>query len=250
MGLARQEETLEIRLADAHVFTATPHSAAVELDPGLAVYSAAIRFSARFDGVRWLMYHWRLSSFLVFVVLFWAVELASAAALWYWVEVWLEFRAARAELALTGTRIRDVPTEDDTEGPLPPRFEDTQRTFPTSSRAPALRPAQGYLPTPEGTPAPESLLAEEWTPESGDSRVGDDEDDEDTTEYDEEDEDVVALPSGRSDSGIGTSESTGRRSGETESMRQRRQRMGRGRGYTSYLGGDVSGRGATGGPGR
>lgn len=233
-GLSRQEETLNIRLADAHVFTTTPLTAVIEIDTGVSVYDARIKFDARFEGIRWLMYHWRLSSFVVFVGLFWGVEMAAAGALWYWVLAWLEVRGAEVE-GETGVEGEELVPEDESEtGGSGLRFVDTQRTFPTSSRAPRLGLQEGLYPTPEGTPAPESILAsEEWTPESGDSRAGDDEEG-DTTEFDDDVEELVTLTT---DSGIGASDSTGRRVGETDSMRRRRQRLSTGYGFLSGGGG-------------
>jgi seipin len=48
----------------------------------LQVYSARIEFHARFRGLRWLMYNWRISSFLAFTSAFYCVALLSTGVAW------------------------------------------------------------------------------------------------------------------------------------------------------------------------
>jgi seipin len=48
----------------------------------LQVYSASIEFHARFRGLRWLMYNWRVSSFLLFTSGFYCVALISTGVAW------------------------------------------------------------------------------------------------------------------------------------------------------------------------
>lgn len=48
----------------------------------LQVYSASIEFHARFRGLRWLMYNWRVSSFLLFTSGFYCVALISTGGAW------------------------------------------------------------------------------------------------------------------------------------------------------------------------
>ena len=48
----------------------------------LQVYSASIEFHARFRGLRWLMYNWKISSFLFFTGGFYCVALISTAVVW------------------------------------------------------------------------------------------------------------------------------------------------------------------------
>lgn len=48
----------------------------------LQVYSAAIEFHARFHGLRWVMYNWRLTSFAFFTTTFYLVSVGSMAVAW------------------------------------------------------------------------------------------------------------------------------------------------------------------------
>jgi Putative adipose-regulatory protein (Seipin) len=48
----------------------------------LQVYSATIEFHARFRGLRWLMYNWRILSFLAFTSAFYCAALLSTAVAW------------------------------------------------------------------------------------------------------------------------------------------------------------------------
>lgn len=48
----------------------------------LQVYSARIDFRARFQGLRWLMYNWRVLSFLAFTGGFYCLALLSTAIVW------------------------------------------------------------------------------------------------------------------------------------------------------------------------
>ncbi|ERF77105.1 hypothetical protein EPUS_08672 [Endocarpon pusillum Z07020] len=48
----------------------------------LQVYSASIEFHARFRGLRWLMYNWRIFSFLTFTSAFYSTALISTGVAW------------------------------------------------------------------------------------------------------------------------------------------------------------------------
>lgn len=96
-GLWRQEETLVVQLAAGARFTAAPATARLQIDHGIAVYDAVVRFDARFEGLRWFMYHWRVSAFFVFTSIFWGTEMLWAAALWWYVSARLEAAAAERE---------------------------------------------------------------------------------------------------------------------------------------------------------
>jgi len=203
-GVSRQEETLQIALAESAVFAREPRTAAVTLSSRIAVYEAKLEFVASLQGLRWAMYHWRITTFVVFVGLFWAVEVVAAGVGW-WLVAGLLGRARVSE-------VKDV--EEDGEGDdegeeegkrraeEPFVADDTQRTFPRLAGAPPY-------PTPEGTPAPEGPAGGE----SGGSREGDDED-----EFSEEE--------GVADSGLGIttlSESTARERAESIRRRKRRE---------------------------
>ncbi|EER26515.1 hypothetical protein D8B26_003101 [Coccidioides posadasii str. Silveira] len=45
-------------------------------------YTATVRFDARFAGLRWLMYNWRVLSFVTFSSMFWLASVAATSAVW------------------------------------------------------------------------------------------------------------------------------------------------------------------------
>ncbi|KAJ6166694.1 hypothetical protein N7470_002141 [Penicillium chermesinum] len=48
----------------------------------MQIYSAQVAFRARFTGLRWFMYRWKVTSFIVFSSFFWSVSMASASVTW------------------------------------------------------------------------------------------------------------------------------------------------------------------------
>jgi seipin len=197
-GLKKQEEVLKVVMAEATSFSAIPRSAVVEVDPDLAVYEARLEFVARFSGLRWFMYSWRLTSFVVLTGLFWGTAVLWALVAWYWVSAWLQERI-ESEGAVAenyGDRAEDTESMEDQE-------------YGGQHAGSRGRGAMVY-PTPEATPAPEETPGD-WTPTSGDSRVGDDDEDYEDEDYEDEDLDSGMVEVGRAmDTGLGTtSESTG-----------------------------------------
>jgi hypothetical protein len=144
-GLSRQEETVRIPLCEAATFSTSPRSAAVEVDPGLTIYQGTLEFSAKLAGLRWVMYHWWLPSFVVGTLGFWAVEMAAMVAVWWWVVGWLRVETEETEEREESQELPEVEQEL--------KFDDVQRTFPTQRL--------GYP-----------------TPEPGEGEVGDDEESE------------------------------------------------------------------------
>ncbi|KAK2809619.1 hypothetical protein FQN50_003676 [Emmonsiellopsis sp. PD_5] len=48
----------------------------------MQVYSAVVRFDARFSGLRWIMYNWRILSFVIFTSTFWFVSMICTSSVW------------------------------------------------------------------------------------------------------------------------------------------------------------------------
>ncbi|KAI5858519.1 putative adipose-regulatory protein-domain-containing protein [Tricharina praecox] len=198
-GLVRQEETLRIALAEAAVWTREPTTATVLLNERINVYEARLEFVASLQGLRWAMYYWPVTTFVVFVGLFWAVEVVAAGVGW-WLVSGLLGTVPVGEVKDVAEKEEGEEEDEEEEGEQMLVVEDTQRTFPRVGGAPPY-------PTPESTPAPAGPEGDE----SGGSQEGDDED------GFSEDERVA-------DSGLGTttlSESTAREG--AESVRRRRR---------------------------
>jgi len=190
-GLKKQEEVLKVVMAEATSFSAIPRSAVVEVDPNLAVYEAELEFVARFSGLRWFMYSWRLTSFVVLTGLFWGTAVLWALVAWYWVSAWLQERIEKEGVVVAenyGDNAEDTESTEDQE-------------YGGQHAGGSRRSAMVY-PTPEATPAPEETPGD-WTPTSGESRAGDDEDD-----YEDADSGMVEFRRAMG-AGLGaTSEST------------------------------------------
>jgi hypothetical protein len=174
----------------------------------LDIYKATVRFVAKLEGLRWIMFHYKLTSFVVFTGLFWGVEMTLVLATWGIftllfggappVDEEQEKRKLKHESRPVTPKTEPVSSEPGT--PL----SDTSRTFPTL-------PSHTPLHYSSGATSPSKLKEERTTPGLEDipSREGDGEaDDED----EDEDADFILeepVPNTAanvlSDSGIGTS---------------------------------------------
>ncbi|KAJ5228223.1 hypothetical protein N7489_008931 [Penicillium chrysogenum] len=88
VGLRRESETLEVPMMELLEFRKgtqnLPRSLRLEIqsDSKMQVYTARVEFRARLTGLRWLMYRWKITSFVVFSSLFWSVSVLSAGLTW------------------------------------------------------------------------------------------------------------------------------------------------------------------------
>ncbi|KAE8373398.1 putative adipose-regulatory protein-domain-containing protein [Aspergillus bertholletiae] len=48
----------------------------------MQIYKATVEFRARFTGLRWMMYNWKITSFFIFSSLFWSICMTSASMSW------------------------------------------------------------------------------------------------------------------------------------------------------------------------
>ncbi|KAJ5736249.1 uncharacterized protein N7483_001374 [Penicillium malachiteum] len=89
LGWRREAEFLEVPMMDKLEFARgaqnLPQSLRLEIhsDTKLQIYSARVEFRARFTGLRWFMYRWKLTSFVVFSSLFWTVSMSTASLIWF-----------------------------------------------------------------------------------------------------------------------------------------------------------------------
>ncbi|KAH7157695.1 hypothetical protein B0J13DRAFT_617767 [Dactylonectria estremocensis] len=171
-----------------------PGSAYVEVEAGqtIQVYHAALRLTAQLRGLRWLMVHYRVSTYLAFTFLFWACELVFMGIAW---GIWSATTgsppgdAGEKTQRLEGAWRQAVKDEEE-EGGEQRDEDDGPATFPTYGRQPALK----YEPNVKHEAVEEQPLSE--LPRGG-AEADDEGDDE---EEEEEDDD------GRNrDSGLGTS---------------------------------------------
>ncbi|KAJ6170401.1 hypothetical protein N7485_007747, partial [Penicillium canescens] len=88
VGWRRESEVLEVGMMEDLEFARgaqnLPQSLRLEIqsDLKMQVYLAKVEFRARLAGLRWLMYRWKITSFVVFTSLFWFVSVGSASLTW------------------------------------------------------------------------------------------------------------------------------------------------------------------------
>ncbi|KAJ6261407.1 Seipin [Drechslerella dactyloides] len=185
-GWRREQETLEVLLMEGQEFGKgrVPEFLSIRVgndyasDKAPEAYESHVLFRARFRGLRYFMYNYRIVAFVTFTSAFWMTELFWASVTWLAISSYFfatskddskadensdddEKTEERPQLPTTGAGGRDqvhplAPAEDDSEEMPRPR---------------------GVYATPEPTPAPDS------------------------EEGDDEDEDSEALSNGRSDEG-------------------------------------------------
>jgi hypothetical protein len=114
-----------------------PTTLFLELQSGqdLRVAAASITITAQLSGLRWLMHTYRLPAFLVGTAAFWACEAASMALAWAVLSSVLFSGPAEPRIKIEGGRSEKHKIAGAGEGDM----SDTERTFPTSSRAPPLK---------------------------------------------------------------------------------------------------------------
>jgi seipin len=241
VGWHTESETIEISMMEAVEFDKgarnVPSSVRLELRSRqpLEVYHVAVHFSAKLEGLRWLMYQYRLSSLLAFTSLFWSVEMG--VVLLTWAVFTMLFGSAHdpdhdGEQPASPSA-RRIKADPDTTTATTPKTEradsrpdtplsDASRTFPTLHSQQPLHYSAPASPKDErASPALEDIPMRE-----------------DAEADDEDDDFVLEEPLPRSvessglftDSGIGTSFE-----GERERERERgvqRRKSGRGRDET------------------
>ncbi|OIW25017.1 hypothetical protein CONLIGDRAFT_78232 [Coniochaeta ligniaria NRRL 30616] len=113
-----------------------PSSLFLELQSGqsLRVSAASVTITAQLSGLRWLMHTYRVSSFIAGTTAFWGCEVAFMAAAWLALSTIFSGPAEsdRTPKLEAGEKERKkIAGEYD--------MSDTERTFPTTSRAPPLK---------------------------------------------------------------------------------------------------------------
>ncbi|KAL6409641.1 hypothetical protein AUP68_06023 [Ilyonectria robusta] len=121
-----------------------PGSAYVEVEAGQAiqVYHAGLRLTAQLRGLRWLMVHYRISTYLAFTFLFWVCELVFMGIAW---GIWSATTGSPPgdgdvkTRGLEGAWRQAVKDEEEKEGGQREE-EDRPTTFPTDLMGP-----RGYM---------------------------------------------------------------------------------------------------------
>ncbi|WXC58858.1 hypothetical protein SNK03_004757 [Fusarium graminearum] len=175
-----------------------PKSAYIEVEAGqtIQVYNAYLQLTAQLRGLRWMMVHYRISTFLALTVVFWAFEVIFMGVAW---GIWSVASGPAEEDDAKIRRLKGL-RDDHEDEPT-----DHEETFPTYGKQQPLK----YEPDIKPEQDPEQPLSEI-------PRLGADADDEDDGSFDDKDEEDVQ----HRDSGIGTSYSEE----ATSSIRRRTSR--------------------------
>jgi hypothetical protein len=143
IGWHTESETIEVGMMEAVEFEKgarnVPSSLRLELrsKQPLEVYRVAVHFSAKLEGLRWLMYQYRLTSLIAFTSLFWSVEMG--VVLLTWAVFTMLFGSSALKEEEDTTTSKKIKTEPDdaslklerTESTPGTPLSDTSRTFPT-----------------------------------------------------------------------------------------------------------------------
>jgi seipin len=142
LGVRDERETLTIDVFDKTSFArginTVPTALKLEVQSAkrMQIYSAKAHFHARFRGLRWLMYNHRVISAVVFVGVFWGVEMIFAGIAWAVLIAYLG-PAFKSEDQQRPMRIKEEEaTSEDGDHAF---LSDTERTFPTLSNQQPLR---------------------------------------------------------------------------------------------------------------
>lgn len=219
LGFRSEENTLQLPVFESISFAkgpkAVPSTLHLELQASsrMQIYTARARFRARFRGLRWIMYNYRILVGIVFITAFWITEMVFAGLAW--VSLAFYFREARErdpdvkaeEVHEVAENVEKEDADEDGDGI---KLSDTERTFPTLGRQPPLKyesPTTTAIKKEPGLDDGGAVLIPEAVAKG--------------VEADDEDEEDVDF----FDSGIGTSlESAGPE--RRESIRRRRGRVG------------------------
>jgi seipin len=189
LGLARESESLAIPMAESAAFARgrrnLPARILLELHAAseLQVYDVRVRFTARFAGLRWLMYNHRVVAFVVFTTAFWVAEMIFAVLGWLALRAYLQKGAGDATVKEGGEDDLDSSDAD-----LPSAFAGYGR-------------ARGRPATVKDEDSDESGLDEKAITEVAAELAEEDIKDEKSG--------LIGLVGGRTDSAIGTSFSEG-----------------------------------------
>ncbi|KAJ5132734.1 hypothetical protein N7448_006892 [Penicillium atrosanguineum] len=120
VGWRREAEILEVPMMEKVEFARgtknLPQNLRLEIQSWseVQIYSARVEFRARFTGLRWCMYRWKLTSFVVFSSLFWTISMGSAGLTWFVLSLVLQPAPIEEQIKEEETeRVKDEPEDDD-----------------------------------------------------------------------------------------------------------------------------------------
>ena len=226
IGWKKESEVLEVGMFESVEFAKgwrnIPQEVKVivEADKKMQFYNVGIKIVARFRGLRWLLYHHRILSYLFFTTAFWISSMTTALMAWLALSFVISSNSntPKTEAERNGSVIKTEPSDSDHFDPFSTEdLSDTSRTFPTLGRqAPLHFAGRNGLPKKEeeGVKREEEEISRAATIDPLQN------------EADDEDDDEERGTASWRDSGIGTSLEEGDR---RESVQRRRRALFSGR---------------------
>lgn len=201
MGWKSESEVLSVSMLEGVEFAKgwarIPQSVrvVVEADEKMQFYEVGVRIIAKLGGLRWILYHHRIISFLFFTTAFWASSMISMALAWFAISTYLgSSTTVKTESETSDTIIKRERSDSDAFDPTSMEdLSDTSRTFPTLGRQIPL-----HFPGRKDVKKEEEIKREE------DEVLRSTEVQPLAAEADDEDDDMSQETSGFRDSGIGT----------------------------------------------
>ncbi|KAH0341780.1 hypothetical protein KCU81_g6032, partial [Aureobasidium melanogenum] len=144
LGWRLEAETLEIPVFSGVSFAKgwrnVPDTMQIQVQSParMQIYEANVVFKARFQGLRWIMYNHRITSAIVFIGAFWGTEVLFTAICWAILSVWI-FSSGDDTSIKTEVKDNKRIKAEDSEGEQQAMLSDTERTYPTYSKGPAMR---------------------------------------------------------------------------------------------------------------
>ena len=143
LGWKKESETLKVSMFEGVGFAKgrenIPSVAklVIEVNEKMQFYSVGIQIIARFGGLRWLLYKYRIISFLIFTTAFWIVSVLSMTAIWLALSSYFATSSylAKAASETNSTSIKQERSDSDVFDPTSyDDLSDTPRTFPILGR--------------------------------------------------------------------------------------------------------------------
>ncbi|KAG9590890.1 hypothetical protein KCU77_g5163, partial [Aureobasidium melanogenum] len=159
LGWRLEAETLEIPVFNAVSFAKgwrnVPDTMQIQVQSlaRMQIYEANVIFKARFQGLRWIMYNHRITSAIVFIGAFWGTEVLFTAICWAILSVWI-FSSSDDASIKTETKDNKRIKAEDSEEEEQATLSDTERTYPTYSKGPAMRYNSPAIKKEETEPEP------------------------------------------------------------------------------------------------
>ena len=142
MGWKSESEVLSVSMFEGVEFAKgwanVPQSVrvVVEADEKMQFYEVGVRIIAKLGGLRWILYHHRVLSFVFFTTAFWSSSMVSMALAWFAVSTYLgSSTVGKTESESSGNTIKRERSDSDAFDPTSMEdLSDTSRTFPTLGR--------------------------------------------------------------------------------------------------------------------